>query len=207
MTGSEARFPDRIGRRLITRPGRSTSLQPMDSGHEGRVARWEDARRSFDAAFGIRSLDDIQEVVAFFLAHGGRLRGFRFKDWSDFRSSVGPEAGPFDQPAGLGDGAQTQFQLIKLYQSGAHVWSRPITRPVEGSVRVAVSATELLAGWAVNTSTGVLTFAEPPAPGAEITAGFEFDVPVRFDSDALDLTLAHERGAMIASVPLVEIRT
>ena len=107
---------------------------------------------------------------------------------------------------GTGDGATTAFQLVKRYASGSQTWERTITKPVVGSVTVAIDGVEQTTGWSVDTTTGLITFTTAPATGATITAGFEFDVPVRFDTDTLDVTLDIERLGSITSIPLLEIR-
>ena len=109
-------------------------------------------------------------------------------------------------PIGTGDGITTAFQLVKRYASGSQTWVRAITKPVAGTVRIALDGAEQLGGWSVDTTTGVVTFATAPAEGVAITAGFEFDVPVRFDADALDVTLDLERLGSITSIPLLELR-
>ena len=111
-----------------------------------------------------------------------------------------------DQAIGTGDGATTAFQLVKVYASGSQSWTRTITKPVDGTVKVAIDGTEQTSGWSVDTTTGLVTFTTAPATGAIITAGFEFDVPVRFDTDQLDVTLDIERLGSITSIPLLELR-
>ena len=113
---------------------------------------------------------------------------------------------PTDQAIGTGDGATTAFQLMKRYASGSQTWLRTITKPVAGTVRVAFDGEEQLSGWSVDTTNGVVTFDSAPAEGVAITAGYAFDVPVRFDTDALDVTLDLERLGSITSIPLLEIR-
>ena len=95
---------------------------------------------------------------------------------------------------------------MKRYASGAQSWTRTITKPVAGTVRIAVGGVEQPSGWSVDATTGIVTFGAAPSAGIAITAGFEFDVPVRFDSDALDVTLDLERLGSITSIPLLEIR-
>jgi uncharacterized protein (TIGR02217 family) len=112
-------------------------------------------------------------VVAFFEARNGRLHGFRFKDWGDHKSCLpSGTPSPTDQTIGTGDGAATTFQLVKRYASGGQTWTRTITRPVAGSVRIALDGVEQLSGWSADTTTGVLTFGTAPAAGVAITAGF-----------------------------------
>jgi uncharacterized protein (TIGR02217 family) len=207
MAFHEVRFPEAIGRGARGGPERRTHVIELASGDEERNASWANSRRRYNVSYGIRRADDLAAVVAFFEARNGRLHGFRFRDWSDYRS--GPPSqnpSPLDQPIGTGDGTTTAFQLVKRYASGAQAWVRSITKPIAGSVRVALGGVEQLSGWSVSTTTGLVTFATPPPPSVAVTAGFEFDVPVRFDSDALEVTLDLERLGSITSIPLVEIR-
>ncbi|WP_397544464.1 phage distal tail protein, Rcc01695 family [Roseovarius salis] len=207
MAFHDVRFPDDISRGARGGPERRTQIVELASGDEERNASWADSRRRYDVAYGIRRADDLAAVVAFFEARNGRLYGFRFKDWADYKSCT-PSAAPAanDQPLGTGDGSTTAFQLVKGYASGAQVWTRAITKPVAGSVRVALDGAEQASGWSLDPATGIVTFDAAPGAGVTITAGFEFDVPVRFDSDALDVTLDIERLGSITSIPLVEIR-
>ena len=146
-------------------------------------------------------------MVAFFEARNGRLFGFRFKDWADYKSSLPSQAiTPTDQQIGTGTGALKIFQLSKRYTSGVQTWIRSIAKPVTGTVRIALGTVEQLSGWTVDATTGVVTFTTAPGSGVIILAGFEFDVPVRFDSDSLDVTLDVERLGSITSIPLLEIR-
>lgn len=207
MAFHEVRFPDNISRGARGGPQRRTQIVELSSGDEERNASWADSRRRYDASYGIRRADDLHAVVEFFEARNGRLHGFRFKDWGDYKSSLPSRAvSDEDQRIGIGTGSQTTFHLRKRYGSDEHHWWRTIRKPVAGSVRIAVDAVELFSGWSVDTTTGVVTFAAAPAAGVVITAGFEFDVPVRFDSDLLDVTLDIERLGSIASIPLIEIR-
>jgi uncharacterized protein (TIGR02217 family) len=208
MAFHEVRFPDNISRGARGGPERRTQIVELASGAEERNASWANSRRRYDVAYGIRRADDLAAVVAFFEARNGRLHGFRFKDWADFKSCLPSQMpGPTNQPIGSGNGAATQFQLAKRYTSGAQSWTRAITKPVAGTVAIALNSTPQASGWSVSTTTGLITFVTAPAAGVAITAGFEFDVPVRFDTDALDVTLDFERLGSITSIPLVEIRT
>ncbi len=208
MAFHEVRFPDNISRGARGGPERRTQIVELASGAEERNASWANSRRRYDVAYGIRRADDLAAVVAFFEARNGRLHGFRFKDWADFKSCLPSQTpGPADQPIGTGNGAATLFQLTKRYTSGAQSWTRAITKPVAGTVTIALNGTPQASGWSVSTTTGLITFTTAPAAGVAITAGFEFDVPVRFDTDALDVMLDLERLGSITSIPLVEIRT
>ncbi|HHB80544.1 MAG TPA: TIGR02217 family protein, partial [Aliiroseovarius sp.] len=194
MAFHEVRFPDNISRGARGGPERRTQIVELASGDEERNASWANSRRRYDVAYGIRRADDLAAVVAFFEARNGRLFGFRFKDWADWKSCL-PSQTPssIDQVIGTGDGTTTTFQLVKVYASGAQTWTRTIAKPVAGTVRVAIDGTEQASGWSVDTATGLVTFNTAPASGAAITAGFQFDVPVRFDPDTLDVTPDLER--------------
>ncbi|KUF08912.1 DUF2460 domain-containing protein [Pseudoponticoccus marisrubri] len=207
MAFHEVRFPDNISRGARGGPERRTQIVELASGDEERNASWANSRRRYDVAYGIRRADDLAAVVAFFEARNGRLHGFRFKDWADHKSCLPSQTpGPTDQAIGAGDGTTTVFQLVKHYASGAQSWTRTIGKPVAGTVRVALNGAEQLTGWSVDTTTGVVTFDSAPAEGVVLTAGFAFDVPVRFDTDVLDVTLDLERLGSITSIPLLEIR-
>ena len=207
MAFHEIRFPDNISRGARGGPERRTQIIELASGDEERNASWANSRRRYDAAYGVRRTDDLAAVVAFFEARNGRLYGFRWRDWGDYKSCV-PSGTPAatDQAIGTGDGTTTIFQLVKAYTSGAQSWARAITKPVSGSVLVAVNDVVQASGWSVDTTTGIISFTSAPANGAAITAGFEYDVPVRFDTDRLDVTMDIERLGSIASIPLIEVR-
>jgi uncharacterized protein (TIGR02217 family) len=207
MALHEVRFPENVSRGASGGPQRRTQIVELASGVEERNASWANSRRRYDIAYGIRRIDDLAAVVAFFEARNGRLYGFRFKDWADHKSCA-PSQTPAatDQLIGVGDGERTTLPLPKTYASGGQSWSRAITKPVARTVRIAPNVTEQPSGWSVDTSTGIVTFATAPATGIAIRAGFEFDVPVRFDTDALDVTLDVERVGSINSIPLIELR-
>ncbi len=209
MSFDEVRFPDNIGRGARGGPERRTRVVELASGREERNAVWADSRRRYDISYGIRRADDLEAVIAFFEARNGRLFGFRFKDWADFRSCA-PSGTPsaLDQPIGTGTDTDSvmSFQLAKRYTSGSRTWVRPITKPVAGTVLIALGGVAQPSGWSVNTATGIVTFASAPGAGVAVTAGFEFDVPVRFETDSLDVTLEFERLGSIQSIPLIEVR-
>ncbi|MFV0299443.1 MAG: TIGR02217 family protein [Paracoccus sp. (in: a-proteobacteria)] len=207
MAFHEIRFPDNISRGARGGPERRTQIVELASGDEERNASWANSRRRYDVAYGIRRADDLAAVVAFFEARNGRLYGFRFKDWADHRSCIPSRTpSPTDQQIGTGDGDTTSFQLVKRYVSGGQSWTRAITKPVAGTVQIALNGVAQGSGWSVDHKTGLVDFDTAPTDGIAITASFEFDVPVRFDSDALDVTLDIERLGSITSIPLLEIR-
>ncbi len=207
MAFHEVRFPDNISRGARGGPERRTQVVELASGDEERNASWANSRRRYDVAYGIRRADDLAAVVAFFEARNGRLHGFRYKDWADYKSSLPSQAiTATDQQIGTGNGAVTSFTLLKRYISGAQTWERTIAKPVAGTVRVALGMVEQMSGWTLDATTGVISFTTAPASGIIVRAGFEFDVPVRFDSETLDVTLDFERLGSITAIPLLEIR-
>ncbi len=211
MAFHEIRFPTEIARGASGGPERRTEIVVLGSGHEERNTRWAQSRRRYDAGYGVRSLDDIHEVVRFFEARRGRLHGFRWKDHADFRSAS-PASAPLssDQVIGTGDGTTASFQLVKSYVSGANPYVRTIEKPVSGSIKVAVDGVEAVEGTAftLDDTTGIITFVagQEPANGAQVSAGYEFDVPVRFDTDFLEINLVAFNAGDIPSIPIVEIR-
>ncbi len=208
MAFDDIRFPAAISRGASGGPERRTDIVTLGSGDEERNSRWADSRRRYNAGFGIRSLNDIHTVIAFFEERRGRLHGFRWKDHADFKSCPPQSAiTALDQHIGAGDGMAASFQLVKRYGSGLRNYTRAVTKPVPGTVLAAVNGTPAT-GFTVNSLTGVITFnpGSIPAAGAQIRAGFEFDVPVRFDTDQLRISLTHFEAGDIPDIPIVEIR-
>lgn len=202
MTFHDIRFPLDIALNSEGGPTRRTEIIALVSGHEERNSPWAGSRRSYNAGYGVRSVADIEAVIAFFEARRGRLHAFRFRDPFDWKScALAQTPRADDQILGQGDGVRRGFALVKRYQSGAQSYDRPITRPVAGSLRAAVGGVEI---GAYALADGVVTFAAPPPAGAVVTAGFEFDTPVRFDTDSLRVNLASFRAGEIPSIPLIE---
>lgn len=186
----DVRFPDDISFGSSGGPEFSTTVIAAQSGFEQRNINWEQARARYNVAYGVRTTAQLEALLAFFRARQGRAYAFRFRDWADDRScGVEGTVAATDQPIGTGDGVRTVFQLVKTYSSGGVDAVRPITRPVVGTVRVALLGSELLTGWTVDHASGLVTFAVPPANGVAVRAGFQFDVPVRFDTDSLQASL------------------
>lgn len=211
MTFHETRFPTAISRGAQGGPERRTDVVVLGSGFEERNARWAHSRRAYNAGYGVKSLDDLHAVIAFFEERRGRLHAFRWKDHADWKSCA-PEVQPsaLDQAIGSGDGSRASFQLAKRYGSAFAPYDRPIRKPVAGTVLIAVAGVGQSAGihFDCDAATGVVTFRGghiPPA-GAAITAGFEFDVPVRFDTDRLEINLSGLRHGAIPQIPIVEVR-
>jgi uncharacterized protein (TIGR02217 family) len=206
----EIRFPFEIARGARGGPERLTQIVTLASGREVRNSRWAHSRRRYDAGFGVRTLDALAAAVAFFEERRGRLYGFRWRDRLDWKSCP-PSQTPAatDQAIGVGDGVTASFQLCKDYGTGIATYRRPITKPWQGEVLVAVDGIAQSQPDAVScdATTGLVTFAagHVPPPDAVVTAGFLFDVPVRFDMDAIEVDLSAFEAGEIPRIPIAEI--
>ena len=198
-------FPLEIGREATVTPGFSTAVTSSMGGWEQRNADWAQGRLSFDAGPGVRSEADIGALIAFFRARRGMAKAFRFRDPNDCSSAgMTGTPGAFDQVLGVGDGVRTRFDLVKIYGAGADAERRAISRPVVVSVRVGVDGVELADGWSLDG--GTVVFAEAPEDGVAVTAGFLFDVPVRFASDRLEIRAGLWRAGEAVACAMVEVR-
>lgn len=209
MAFHEIRFPPTLSFGSVGGPQRRTDVVTLANGFEERNTPWAHSRRVYDAGLGMRSVDDLQVLIGFFEARMGQMHGFRWKDWSDYKT--GPVADEIlydNESIGYGDGETSTFPLIKTYRSGDQSYARPITKPVKGTVRVGVEQDEFQDGvdYEVNVETGIVTFAHPPDPAMEIYAGFEFDVPVRFDTDRILTSVANFQAGQVPNVPVIEVR-
>lgn len=209
MSFHDVRFPASLSFGSVGGPERRTEVIALTNGFEERNTPWAHSRRRYDAGVSMRSLDDIAALIDFFEARRGQLYGFRWKDWSDFKSCA-PSGDPSfrDQRIGTGDGVTRTFQLTKTYQSGVNSYARPLTKPVAGTVLAGVSVDELVAGvhFDVDHTSGTITFVDAPPADVEVTAGYEFDVPVRFDTEAIQTSVASFQAGEVPNVPVVEIR-
>ncbi len=209
MNFHDVRFPTSLSFGSVGGPARRTEIVTLSNGFEERNSPWSQSRRHFDAGVGMRSLDDLATLIAFFEARSGQLYGFRWKDWSDYKSSLPSEnIDPTNQIIGIGDDNSVQFQLVKNYHSGDQFHKRAITKPVQNMVQLAISGDVQIAGvdFSVDYDTGIVEFTTAPSEGAQITAGFHFDVPVRFDTDRIESSMSAFSAGEIPSVPVVEVR-
>jgi uncharacterized protein (TIGR02217 family) len=203
----EILFPLDIALGSAGGPERRTEIVALASGREERNARWAHSRRRYDAGYGVKTFEALSQVIAFFEERRGMLHGFRWRDRLDHASAApGVPVTALDQTIGAGDGETGTFQLVKTYGGAFAPYARPIVKPVSGSVRIAVDGVELDDGFTVDVTTGVVTFTTPPGIGDAVTAGFLFDVPVRFDTDYLEVDLSAFAAGAIPKIPLVEIR-
>lgn len=207
MAFDEIRFPTDISYGAVGGPGFSTTVIQQASGYESRNANWLAARHGWDVSHGLKTKAQLAELQAFFFARGGRARGFRFFDWLDHEAT--------GQPIGTGDNATTVFQLRKTYQSGGVTHSRDIVKVVEGEEieSLGVLATTVYldgapqgSGWSLDPDTGLVTFATAPGPGVAVGADFHFDVPARFDTDRMEMSIEDFELHDWGRIPIVEVR-
>ncbi len=209
MNFHEVRFPASLSFGSVGGPERRTDVVTLANGFEERNTPWAHSRRRYDAGVGMRSLDDVETLVSFFEARRGQMYGFRWKDWSDFKSGrATAETAYDDQVIAVADGSTTDFQLIKTYRSGEFSYARPIVKPVAGTVQIGIEQDEMreAVDFSVDTATGDVRFEMAPAENMVITAGFEFDVPVRFDTDRIQTSVASFQAGDVPNVPIVEVR-
>ncbi|WP_170399803.1 DUF2460 domain-containing protein [Ruegeria arenilitoris] len=209
MNFHEVRFPASLSFGSVGGPERRTDIVTLANGFEERNTPWAHSRRRYDAGLGMRSLDDIETLVSFFEARQGQMFGFRWKDWSDYKSGAATaDVAQDDQVIARGDGTTTEFQLVKTYSSGGFSYVRPIVKPVLGTVKIGLEQDQMREGvdFEVDLATGRIVFSAPPPEQVEITAGFEFDVPVRFDTDRIQTSVASFQAGDVPNVPVVEVR-
>jgi uncharacterized protein (TIGR02217 family) len=205
----EVRFPLDVSLRGRGGPERRTEIVTLGSNREARNARWAHSRRRYEAGYGVKTLAQLAQVIDFFEERRGRLYGFRWRDRADFASCApGATPSPNDQSIGVGDGSRSAFQLVKTYGGAFAPYVRSIVKPVAGSVRIAVGGVEKSPPHvSIDPTTGVVSFApgHVPAPGAQVAAGYLFDVPVRFDVDLLEIDYEAFEAGDIPGIPILEI--
>ncbi|SCZ71671.1 TIGR02217 family protein [Epibacterium ulvae] len=209
MSFHDVRFPASLSFGSIGGPERRTDVVTLTNGFEERNSPWAHSRRRFDAGLGLRSLEDIETLIAFFEARSGQMYGFRWKDWSDYKSSsAGKDITFHDQQIAMCDGVTREFQLMKTYRSGGHRYQRPITKPVVGTVKLGLDQEEMQEGvdFTLDINSGLVTLGLAPEQGRALVAGYEFDVPVRFDTDRIQTSVASFQAGEAPTVPVVEIR-
>ena len=187
----------------------STQILTTASGFEHRNGRWAQPRRRYELHFGTRRIGELRAISRFFRARKGRLHGFLWRDQLDYRShnrASGTQA--TDQPMRRlrADGRVWAFYK-GLRQAPTHPKFRRIFKPLAASVRLAHRGQLISpAQYAVHAAEGVIVFAAAHARTEDVTAGFDFDVPVRFDADQLEIQLTSSAAGTCAPLALVELR-
>ena len=200
MTFLEIQFPADISYGATGGPTYSTDVVSMFSGHEQRNSNWKNARGKYNISTGVKTEEQWQSLISFFRTCKGQAFGFRFKDWSDYKAK--------NQQIGIGDSKIAEFQLVKNYTSGNTIITRKITKPVAGTVKVHKNGNlrGTTADYSIDYTTGIVTFLEAPEMNIIITADFEFDMPVRFDTDELQLSIDSFNSGSWSGINLIEIR-
>ena len=223
-------FPYNISYDSISAATFASDVIVVDSGASTRISRWDQPLLEFDVGFAVRTMEQLHTLIGFFRAMRGRQYGFLFYDPLDHTSSTAVavearEAPPpqfTDQVIGEGNGSIFQFQLIKTYSgpAGTVTSSRPICKPIQGGyfidqarplaypVTIGVNGVQVLSGWSVDYDTGIVTFSGSGTTGpvGTITAGFEFFVPVAFNTDRLPISLQYYGVGEATEVKLIELR-
>ncbi len=189
---AEVQFPSDISYGAVGGPMFLTDIASTVSGREQRNSRWQHARAKYNVASGIKTEEQWQALIAFFRARRGRTIGFRFKDWSDYKAVSQP----------LKSLGGSNYQLVKQYSNGGVVHEREITKPVLGSLKFYADSILQSSGWSLDTATGIIT----TTIAGTLTADFEFDVPVRFDTDELAISMDSYNAGSWNNIPLVELR-
>jgi uncharacterized protein (TIGR02217 family) len=202
MAFDNVQLPVNIEQGAVFGPSFSTTVLSLSNGFEQRNQNRVRSIGQGDISYGVQTKTDYEVVRAFFYSRRGRAVGFRFKDWSDFQSN-----GP--QTLGTGTGSLHTFQLINLYADSLSPFTRKITRPVSGTMQVfdnGVLKTEGIDYTVDYTGgTGIITFGTAPLNTHVITANFQFDTPVRFDSDVFSITMDQIEAGSVNSITIVEI--
>jgi len=199
----EERLPDEVERNAVGGPGFKTIITPLQSGHEQRNIQWSQSRAKWDIGYGLSHLNPgksqsyLNLVIAFFYARRGRAVGFRFKDWTDFELN--------DQLIGVGDGSTSAYQIVKVYNEAAVSYTRILSKIVDSSETVTINDVPT-AAYTIDYNTGIITLDSPLALNDLLRVTCEFDVPVRFDTDELDITAVTSEAGFIGSIPIIEVR-
>jgi len=198
MSFVETQFPSDISYGATGGAVFSTDIIETFGGFEQRNINWAQSRARYNVAHGVRTTGQMDVLIAFFRARRGKAIGFRFKDWSDY-SVTG-------QLIGTGDAANQVFQLVKTYTSGSVTVSRDIKKPVSSTETIYLDGVPQGSGYTLDTTTGIVNFTAAPGNGVLVTADFEFDVPVRFDTDEMAISLDTNDISTWGAVPLIEVR-
>lgn len=208
------RFPTFTTRTPQGGPMFSTEVVELASGNESRNGAWNLPRHRFEVDLQNRSEAEFEAVKSLFLIVRGRLHGFRFRDQTDCNAAA--TVGLLGSGVGSGVAA---YQMYKRYTWASTNFDRKIVKPVSGTLSVfkdAVAQTIVPSApgagqCTVDTTTGIVTFGGSAPTGANvITWSGDFDVPVRFDFDAMQARALRTYGARSLmswdSIALIELR-
>ena len=197
----------------VSTPRWATEIVSVDSGSERVNQRWSTPLYSFNLPDAVRYHETYEAIKDHWLVMKGPTHTWPFRDPLDFASvqlelcNTVPVLSGTDQTLGTGNGLTTEFQLIKTYTRGSATHVRTIYHPIVSTVTVAIDSVDQVSGYSVDRDTGVITFDTPPAPGEVISAGYLFDVEVRFASDdAFEGIVQNYTVSGFASIELMEVR-
>ena len=196
MSFLEIRFPDSISFNSSTILEFNTTIITSKNGKEYRNVNWNNNKMKFNIVNGIKTKTELNEVIKFFRNVKGKAYGFRFKDWTDFSA--------INQQIGIGDGETKEFQLIKTYTINGNTYTRKIKKPVISTIKVFLDGIETN-DFSIDLTNGLISFEVAPSDTTIITANFEFDVPVRFNNDLLEVSLNSLSSGKINNLELIEI--
>lgn len=200
-------LPDALAMAVRREQSFRTQIVEAGSGFEFRNAAHALPRRHYTLDTGPRPLVDLQNLARFFEARRGRQYGFLLRDWLEPHSGTQSQPMPSDQKL-LPLGAEgVTFGLIKTYSQGGASWQRRIHKPEADSVQVTRGQVPLVrdVDFTLDANTGIVRLAQPLAANENLTAGFAFYVPVRFDADTLEMSRVSAELAHLSPMPLVEI--
>ncbi|HSQ97382.1 MAG TPA: DUF2460 domain-containing protein [Rickettsiales bacterium] len=196
MSFLEIRFPESISFNSSSMLEFNTTIITTKNGSEARNINWSKNKMKFNIVNGIKTKTELDEIFTFFRNVKGCGYGFRFKDWTDYSAT--------SQELGVGDGSTVEFQLLKTYTVSGNIYTRKITKPVISTITLYLDDVES-EDFSIDLTTGIITFNTAPSTDVVITADFEFDVPVRFNSDILEITLETINTGKIRELELLEI--
>lgn len=197
MSFLEIRFPESISFNSSTILEFNTTIVQSKNGCEQRNINWNTNKMKFNIINGIKTKKELKELINFFKNVKGCAYGFRFKDWSDYEGKK--------EYVGLGDGATKKFQLIKTYKINDNILCyRKITKPVISTIKIFIDNVETN-NFDIDLTTGIITFNSAPKNNSKIQADFEFDVPVRFNNDIIEITMNSINSGNVKELELIEI--
>ncbi len=205
MAFDEVQFPPEISYGAVGGPQFSTTVTITAGGFEQRNVNWSQARGRYDVAHGLKDQDDLDALINFFRARQGRARGFRFKDWTDYKHDM--TSTPVRHQFGAGNGSDTIFQITKTYTSLVG-YIRNIRKVVTGTLNVYDNGVlQTYPGdYSVDLDTGLVTFVAPPAMSNPLEWEGEFDVAARFDTDTMEVEIEFFETHNWSGIPVVEVR-
>lgn len=193
----EVRFPPDISYGAVGGPIFSTGVVTSMSGGEQRAQNWAMSRLKYDVSHGVKTKEQLDKLIAFFRARKGKAYGFRFKDWADYQAD--------NQPCARVSVNPWRYQLQKQYvDDSGYTDLRTIKKPVAGTVKLYLDDSWIDAGYSVDYATGIVTFAADPGEAA-VTASFEFDTPMRFDSDEMPISMENYDVYSWGNINVIEI--